>query len=57
MLVVILFLAMPTMPMINTNLQDMTATEMDEVVFNCNSAGEPAVTYEWFYTNTSGRLF
>ena len=56
MLVLILFLAMPT---ISTKPQDVEATEMSDVTFNCKSAGEPAnlVTYKWFYTNTSGRLF
>ena len=55
MLVFILFLAMPA---ISTKPQNMETTEMDDVTFTCNSVGEPAVTYEWFYTSTSsGRLF
>ena len=56
MLVLILFLAMPV---ISTKPQDAEVTEMGEVTFNCNSPSEPAnaVMYEWFYANTSGRLF
>ena len=56
MLVLILFLAMPV---ISTKPQDAEVTEMGDVTFNCNSPSEPPnlVTYKWFYTNTSGRLF
>ena len=45
------------MPTINSPPEDVDATDMEEVTFNCNSASEPAVTYEWFFTNTSGKLF
>ena len=56
MLVFVSFLAMPA---ISTKPQDAEVTEMGEVTFNCNSPSEPAtaVMYEWFYANTSGRLF
>ena len=56
MLVFILFLAMPA---ISTKPQDTEVTEMGDVIFNCNSPSEPAnlLTYKWFYTDTSGRLF
>ena len=53
MLVLILFLAMPTTPTVSAE-QDMPVTEMDDVTFTCSSIGEPAVMYEWSYTNTSG---
>ena len=54
LILILLYVAMPT---INSAPEDVDATDMEEVIFNCNSDGQPEVTYEWFFTNTSGKLF
>ena len=50
----LLYIAKPSVPPASS---EITAIEMQEVIFRCDSTGEPAVTNRWFYTNTSGKLF
>ena len=52
-----LILLLIAMPAISPSLANTDVTDMDEVVFTCDAMGKPAVTYAWFYTNNSGKLF
>ena len=44
------------MPVFTTQVEDERKVPvMDSVRFYCEGVGEPEVTYEWFYTNGSGK--
>ena len=44
------------MPVFTTQVQNVKEVPvMEDVRFYCRGEGEPEVTYEWFYTNGSGK--
>jgi len=52
---VIIVTAFPTFT--TTVASEMNVQLMEDVRFTCQGMGEPEVTYEWLYTNSSGKFW